>query len=403
MVGKAQLILVIGFTLIFVIMGYLWESVSTRSVENHVSYHNLTIARNIAVSGANIALSEFTRDSNWVSDITDRPFDGGTMTVNIVGTSLDSIRTLTSVGKYMVGTSDEVEQSVVVKLKRGTRIFEEYAWFIPSVSTGSINRPWITGDTVWGAFHTNQFLVVDGNPVFTGKVSTLKGIQDQAKKPNVSDPQFLGGYESPVNVTWDPNMTFPDYALLAQQGEAAGGSCNFDSKSVWLTFNADATVTYRVSTSGKQDDSSNYSAPITLPLTTMAPTGVIYVNRGNVYLSGVVDGEVTVVAEGSAGGNLQSGQGNVGFVGDITYKVDPMIPNGAGGFKPNPACDDLLGVIATNSAIVSTATTSGGYQNNVLDPDFHVDAGIFCVKGGFPVLMVLIRYPLPAVFISKVQ
>ncbi len=40
------------------------------------------------------------------------------------------------------------------------------------------NRPWITGDSVWGGFHSNQFIVVDGDPVFFGKVTTLKGIKE---------------------------------------------------------------------------------------------------------------------------------------------------------------------------------------------------------------------------------
>ncbi len=44
---------------------------------------------------------------------------------------------------------------------------------------------------------------------------------------------------------------------------------------------------------------------------------------------------------------------------------------------------DLLGIIATNNVIVSTAGNLGGYENNVVNPDIHIDGGIFCNSGGF--------------------
>ena len=76
---------------------------------------------------------------------------------------------MTSTGTFM-----SVDQIVKVKLMRDQTSLAKYAWFIPSVSTGSVvHRPWITGDSVWGGFHSNQFLDVDGSPVFFGKVTTL--------------------------------------------------------------------------------------------------------------------------------------------------------------------------------------------------------------------------------------
>ncbi|MGE5437072.1 MAG: hypothetical protein ACM3O3_07575 [Syntrophothermus sp.] len=373
MTGKATLIMVIGFSFIFIVVGYLWGNVATRSAENHVSYYKNTIARNIAVSGANLALNQIIRDSNWVSDISDRPFENGEMTVTITPLG-PPIRILESVGTFM-----GAEQKVRVKLQRGTRIFAEYAWFIPSVSTGSLNRPWITGDTVFGAFHTNQFLLVDGNPVFTGHVTSLKGVKDVAK-PGPSNPQFLGGYEGGVQVSWNSEMSFPEYAADADEGVAMGGTCKFQNTNVWLTFNDNGTVTYR--TYDKTgDDSSKFSAPVTRSLSEMAPTGVIYAKGGNLFISGTLDGSVTIISEGSSGG----GNGNVTLVGDLVYKVDPMISNGNGGYMPNPACDDLMGVIATNNIIIATSQLSGGKANNVDNPDIHIDAGLFAVKGGMQV------------------
>jgi hypothetical protein len=76
----------------------------------------------------------------------------------------------------------------------------------------------------------------------------------------------------------------------------------------------------------------------------------------------------------------------------MVYNIDPMIPNGAGGYMINPASldadgkpRDVLGIVTTNNVFVSTSGNLGGYQNNVLNQDIQIDAGIFCNSGGFKV------------------
>lgn len=376
MAGKAQLIIIIGFTMLFVVMGYLWSDVATRSVDNHTSYYNNTIAHNIAVSGANIGLQKVIADSNLYGTLVDEKFENGDMEVDITALGPPT-RTMTSVGTFM-----GVENKVKVKLMRDVTSLAKYAWFIPGNSTGSVNRPWITGDKVYGGFHSNQFLVVDGDPTFYGKVTTLKGIQDQAKKPYYpSNPEFKGGYQEGIKVDWTKSMHYPDYATIASDGVAMGGDCSFNKKDLWLTFNADGTVTYASATNAG-NDITKYPAPVTVPLETMAPNNLIYNKGGDVYVSGVLNGQVTIVAEGSSGAGL----GNVYLVGDMVYETDPMIPNGEDSYMVNPDCDDLMGIIATNNIIVSTsnkANNLGGYANNVANPDIHIDAGVFCNSGGF--------------------
>lgn len=378
MSGKALLILVIGFTLIFLVMGYFWGSLATRSVDNHVSYYKTTIAHNIAVSGANMGLQKVVSNYNTTGNLLsgnlfDQDFENGRMDVNI--DTNGTFKTLTSVGTFM-----GVNQVVKVKLIQDQASLARYAWFIPSVSTGSATqRPWITGDSIWGGFHSNQFLVVDGDPVFFGKVTTLKGIKDLGSGSN---PQFLGGYEEGIEVNWTSNMHYPDFETLA----GAGATFN---KDIWLKFNADGTVTYRLQ-SGAQggQDSTKYGAPLTVPVSTLAPNGVIFIDKANVYMSGVLNGKVTIVSEGSSG----AGNGNVFFVGDMIYNIDPMIPNGSGGYMINPASldgdgnpKDLMGIITTNDVLVSTSGNLGGFENNVQNLDIHIDAGIFGNSGGFKV------------------
>jgi hypothetical protein len=368
MVGKASLLVVLGFTLIFMVMGYFWGRVATRSVDNQTSYYKNTIAHNLAVSGANLGLNELFQDPNWNTGYSDLPYELGLMNVTV--NVQDSIRKmLTSVGSFM-----GVDREVRVKLMKST--FAKYAWFIASVSTGSKNRPFITGDTLWGGFHSNQFLMIEGDPQFFGKVSTEKGIN----MSEGSNPFFAEGVSTGVTVAWDNNYNFVDQYNAAQEGLSQGGTNYFASENVWLTFNSDGTVDYRTGPSNARDDLSKYSAPTNLSLDVMAPTGIIFVQRGNLVLSGTLSGQITVVADQSSGAG---GAGNVYLVDDIVYSTEPMVRDGNGIFIPNNSCTDLLGIEASNNIIISSSVESGGWQKNIIDGDIKIHAGIFCASGGF--------------------
>ncbi len=368
MAGKASLLVVLGFTLIFMVMGYFWGRVATRSVDNQTSYYKSTIAHNLAVSGANLGLNEIFQDPDWNTGYSDLPYELGL--INVTVNVQDSIsKMLTSVGSFM-----GVDREIRVKLMKST--FAKYAWFIASVSTGSKNRPFITGDILWGGFHSNQFLMIEGDPQFFGKVSTAKGIN---MSPG-SKPFFAEGVETGVTVAWDNNYNFIDQYNAAQKGLLAGGTNYFVNENVWLTFNSNGTVDYRTGPSNARDDLTKYSAPTTgVDLDVMAPTGVIFVERGNLVLSGTLKGEITVIADQSSGAG---GAGNVYLVDDIVYTTEPMVWEDSI-FVPNNSCTDMLGIEASNNIIISSSLESGGLQPNILDGDIKIHAGIFCAGGGF--------------------
>ncbi len=377
MSGKASLILVLGFSLIFLIMGDFWNDLSTRATENHVYYFKSTNSHNIAVSGMNIALNKVHFNLAWNAGIKDLAIQNGI--VNVTVTEPDTIsKELISTGNFM-----GLERTVKVKLMKAS--YAKYAWFIASVSTGSGNkRTWITGDTVWGGFHSNQSLNIEGDPVFYGKVS----VDGKVNMSPGSHPQFLGGLVTGVEVSWDKNMGFPSQTAAALEGQAQGGTCYFNSQNLWLRFNADGTVTYRTAATNVKDDIANYSAPITLPLATMAPTNIIYLDKGDIYISGTLNGEVTIVADQSSG----SGGGNVYFVDDLVYETDPMLPDGMGGYIPNDACDDVMGIIATNNVNIASSVASGGYTPNIVNKDLRIDGAIFCRSGGFNLIDLTTTY-----------
>lgn len=359
--GKGAILLVLGFSAIFLFFGHNFNSISLTSVEDHVEYFTNAHAHNLAVTGANISLNEIFLDKDWSAGFVDLASEGGLINVT-VSDSVDDTKIIRSVGTYK-GES----RRVLVKLQPSG--FAKFAWYIGNINS----KKFITGDTIWGPFHTQSKLNIGGDPVFWGKVTTLKGLSPNAQQlaMNGYEPKFYGGFESGVDIPLTVNYEFDEQKNAALDGvNNYGGSSYFGDTDLWLTFNSDGTITYRT---GSGSDSSSYNAPVTLPLTTFAPTGVIYVNKGNIYMSGTVNGNITVVAGESSG----SGHGNVYFADDVIYRNPPMQWDaGSSTYVTNSSVTDMLGILATNNVIVMDN------EKNVNNKHIVVHASIFCSQGG---------------------
>jgi hypothetical protein len=366
MVGKAQLMLVIGFALIFMILGFFWTDLSSRSVDNQVDYYKETIAHNLAVSGANLACREIYNDPLWNTGYSNLGYYDGEINVTVtkIG-SLADIILVTSTGTYMGVTH-------TVKVKLRDAYFSKFAWYIGNASS----KDFITGDTVWGPFHSQSFLNIVGDPAFFGKVSTFKGI-----KPSPSQMQSLG-YNPYFSVRPRSGVDIPypnNYQFVAEKQKAIDGGSHFESTDLWLTFYDDGTVSYMT---GSGDDSSTYTPGAggnRIPLTDFATEGVIYLAKGDIYMSGTLNGQIQIVS-GEASG---LGNGNVYLVGDMVYETDPMVRR-----QIDPPIwettdsDDMLGLMATNNVRVATSAESGGELENVTKRDIEINGFIFCAQGG---------------------
>jgi len=214
--------------------------------------------------------------------------------------------------------------------------FSKFGYF--SAVEGSIY--WITGDTVWGPFHTEDKLRVSGNPVFMGKATAKKGLY----KTSWSHPEFHGGFQSGVSISLPANMN-PMKAAGLSAGHYVSGV------DVSLTLNADGTITYQEGTDPAQ----------TVPLSTYAPNGVVVVDGGNVHLKGTLSGRLTI---GALDGGV-SGKGNVWLDDDVVYSTPPT----------DPSCNDMLGIAADNNVWIA--------DNAANNSDINIDASIFCKDGGF--------------------
>lgn len=331
MVGKATLFVVAGFSLIFLIVEYNMGNVSTRAVENFTDYYLNNYAHEAAVSGANFAANEIFFDQSWTKGFNTN-INGADVNVSVAVDAFKKTRKITSVAKYQ-GIEDTVEV-ILIPSK-----FSKFAYF--SESEGS-SIWWMTKDTVWGPFHTQDKLKIAGKPTFYGKVSSLKGIQ---KYDKFSSANFYGGYESGVD------LPLPTNGLMQIGVEAASGGALITTKdTVYLTFAADSIkVKYNFN-----DPETSYLA------SSFAPNGVILCANAVVRLKGKVKGQYTV-----GSGRTVKG-GDIYLDDDITYNSDP---------RTNPNSTDLLGICANNNVWIT--------QNSANNNSINIDASIYCEAGSF--------------------
>jgi hypothetical protein len=333
MVGKATLFVVAGFSLIFLIVEYNMGNVSTRAVSNFTDYYLENYAHELAVSGANLAANDMFLDQSWKNGYQNLDYKGGKLnvTVEILDAFTDT-RKITSVAEYQT-----VKQTVEVTLIPSR--FSKYAYY--STSEGG-NIIWISKDTVWGPFHTQDWIRVNGSPVFYGKVTTLKGVQ---KNSYTDKPKFLGGFESGINVP------IPTNSVGLMESAAGSGGYKFTGKdTVYLTFVSDS-IKVRYAYKG---------AITTFAANSVSSNGVIFVQNSTVRIQGKVKGKFTVAVSGTSTG------GDIYIDDDIIYNTNPLT---------NPNSTDILGLVAYDDVII---TQNAANNNNV-----NIHASIFCETGSF--------------------
>ena len=337
--GRTSILMVIGFNIIFALMGFSLSRISAEAVKNFSNYYTNVAAHNIAASAANIAANQIFFTPNWRDGYSNVPFAGGRYSVQVRDLPQRRIqvtaRAVTSAPNENTGMYEDKTATIVIVMQPSS--FAKFTYY--SMIEGGIY--WITGDTVWGPFHTQSKLTVSGSPVFQGKVTTKKGL---FKSPSSSTPKFYGGYQSGVDISLPSNLN------PLEQTAIDGGKYFNSGADVNLTFNADGTVTWQ----------EGASAPVTEPITTMAPNGVILVDGANIRMKGTVNGKVTVSATGSSG----LGQGNVYLDDDIVYATP----------SSDPTCDDMLGIVVDNNVIIT--------DNAANNSDINIDASLFCRTGG---------------------
>ncbi len=333
--GKMALILILGFSAIFLLMGYNSMNVSTRAVENMVDYNANTVAYNIAVSGANMGANEIFRDDSWTTGFSNLDCNDGTLNVTVdVIDPVRNWRKLTSEGEF-----DGVTKKVEVIFQPSK--FSKFAYY--SMDEGGTIW-WTESDTIWGPFHSQDYLRVHNHPVFFGKTTTAKSLIYYTDSESDA-PYFYGGFSNAENLALPPDGLNP----LSESAQSSGLYLT-GQDTVYVTFDLDS-IKYKFSYS--DHDTSLY-------LPSVAPNGVIFVDNSVVRLKGTVKGQYSIACSGT------SGKGIIYLDDDIVYQTDPLV---------NPKSTDLLGIIAKNSVLIT--------DNEVNRSDINIDGSIYCEDGGF--------------------
>lgn len=332
--GKGAIFLVLGFSLIFMVVGRNFNSMATATVDNFTAYYYETKVHHIAATGVNLVTNQIFLNGALPDQTFNYSFDGGTVTATL--TTIDAfqnIKELTSVGTYA-----GVSSSVRIILKPS--VFSKYAYFS---DTESADIWWTTADTVWGPMHTNGNLRVADRPVFMGKV-TIDG--RLVKYSNSARPQFLGGFQTGVHID------IPSNGVSNLATAATAGGAKFTGRSlVYLEFRGDS-IRYKFSSSGAW----TYRLA-----STFAPNGTIFAENAELRIKGRVSGRYTIGASGTG-----SNRGKIFLDDDVYYNTDPQV---------NPNSQDMLGIVAQRDVII---TENSANNNNI-----KIQASIYCQEGSF--------------------
>jgi hypothetical protein len=244
------------------------------------------------------------------------------------------IRRITSTGKFR-----GLEQEVQVTLSPSR--FSKFAYY--SISEGGTIW-WTNNDTVWGPFHTQDYMRVAKHPVFYGKATTKRSLKYYTSKSK-DYPKFFAGFEQGVD------LPLPTDGLSPIEAAADDDGYKFTGKdTVYLTF---ANDSLKIRYQWNKPDSTAY-------LPDLAPNGVIFAQNSVVRLQGTVKGQYTVAVSGS------SGKGKVFLDNDIVYFKDPRVYTNS---------TDLLGIVAKNEILITENTPN----NN----DINIHASMYSESKGF--------------------
>jgi len=335
--GKASLIMIIGFSVIFGLFRMNFSRDVYDASKNFTRYFNRTAVHHIAISGAEIALGKLAETNGSFNGTTVPTMHGAadiTVTDYVAGEK--AYKKIVSIASYS-GESD----TVTVLLWR--QPFSRFASFLEGLTAYYIYPDTIDGPLYW---HNGQLGTI-GHVVFSGYVSLSEPPLIQKGDPGGNSvAEFQDGW------TVDEDIPIPPTNYLAV---AANSGYKVTNADLYLKFLPDTTVQYKVGNGSWQTER----------VTTLAPNGVFAALNGHdVHVSGTAVSHVTIFAQkqGSSGGRIWI---------DDDLLVGPPDAR-ASDIKNRPG---MIGLVADRDVIVS--------KNPANNNDCIIHAGIFAASGTF--------------------
>lgn len=306
--GRTSLMMVMGFSLMLMLMGYNLSYVSTEAYQNYMQYYNRTTSHNLAAGFANMGSQVIYRTPNARPRWIERPLDGGTVSLWTDTLAQGRVR-LTSTSNYQ-GYKDTV---IIVW---GQSKFSKFSYY--SVIEGAIN--WASKDTIYGPFHTQDKMTVNYNPVFWGKATNKLGM---TKNPSSSKPEFHAGYQTGIDIPMPSDFNPLKNAALS-------GGKYLKGKDVLISFYGDGKMKIKIGT----------NPDTVVNISTYAPNGALLIDSANVRIKGTFSGQLTLAVQNGGASN----KGKVYFDSSIVYKTNPLT---------DPASTDLLGICSDDSLVIT--------------------------------------------------
>ena len=355
MVGKAGLIVVVGFSIILGFMSMNMARLGKKAVNNMSSYNDATLSHNLASAGANIGLARFYADTSWRGDTTQvmsgSIFNGSIRYGVANNPSVPNQVRLQAISTYQSPTlpiAEVLHDTVMVYLNtNNSSTFSKFAWM--TNDEGGVN--WTTADTVWGLVHSNGTLYVDGKPVFMQKVTTSASFSPAPGKSSggrTNNAIFKNGYETSV-----PTHEFPNNLAGMDSASQSHGRKYLGTTypNIYITLNPGtaanndgfAIVRNSSYTSGTLNDTLRYNS---------AGFNGVITSSGRIHTKGVVDGQLSIAALNATKGI---------WVDDtVRYANNPLLDS---------LSDDLLGLCSQDSVVIT--------DNAANNSDCSIDACIF--------------------------
>jgi hypothetical protein len=313
--GKALLIIVLGFSTIFSGVLFNMSSNQVLSSREIVKQYEKWIRRNALESAMNVASSKLYQNFVASDEGSDKSFSGVSYSLTFTDITGDSTREVKKIqAKTMATFAGETDSTIAIFMQPA---YSYYHFFL--FNTWPPSLEYAPGDTLTAPVHANDRIRIRGNPVFIGKVSSA----DNNYHPVLGgdDPKFYGGIEFGTAI-----IPLPDLAPITNEALNWGHSF---SNELWLRFNGDGTYDYSI---------DNWGSSFTESIATYNGT-IITDSNMDIHVEGVVDGEVTIIADR-----------DILIEDDIVYATNPIT---------NPNCNDYLGLIARHRVrIVENAANS---------------------------------------------
>ncbi len=337
MLGKGALIAAMGFTMVFSIYKInLTRAVFSTDGDFNIQYMQMLVHQ-AAVSGANLGIHKAWND-DWLSGNFSFVENGcsTTVTAQLYGTDTLVIRS-ESAGSLMdedhyarTGQVLQIRDSVLATFAFSEPV-SRYFWFSNDEGGFDYWNYWQTGDTVAGPLYTHSILRTSGSPIFLGKATSYMGIYPDPSSSG-SQTNYYGGWEVGIDIPVPTNTTaLVDAAITGNNGAPINTVSIYNEKTTF-TFQADGSVIRQVGS----------GAQVTLPLSTIAPTGVIY-STADINVKGTLNGQLSIYSTD-----------DIFIIDDLIYADDPTV---------NINSDDLLGLIAGDDIIVADNSANSNSVN----------------------------------------